>query len=177
MAEYILGIVGIVFLGVMLDVILPDGEMNKYIKGVFAIVALFVIVSPVQKLFDKNFNLEDVFMNNSVGIVDNDFLIATNKQIKLQLENTLNAEFINNGFENIQIDIDCEFSSSQFLIKKVNLDISKLVINSNMVHINKYAEIKKLTVKFLNVEESDVIINEWRKKDKQIGVFGQPKFC
>jgi hypothetical protein len=33
-----------------------------------------------------------------------------------------------------------------------------------MAHINKYTEIKGVITKNLNVEESDVIINEWRKK-------------
>ena len=39
-------------------------------------------------------------------------------------------------------------------------DISKMVINANMAHINKYTEIKGVITKNLNVEESDVIINE-----------------
>jgi hypothetical protein len=44
-----------------------------------------------------------------------------------------------------------------------------------MAHINKYVEIKNIVTEFLNVEESDVIINEWRKKAyKEICIFGQP---
>ena len=49
MTSYILSIVGIVFLGVLVDVIMPDGEMNKYVKGVFSIIALCVIINPLPK--------------------------------------------------------------------------------------------------------------------------------
>lgn len=175
MSGYILSIVGIVFLGVLVDVIMPEGEMNKYIKGMFGIIALFVIVSPVQKLFDKNFDINDVFETNATTI-DKDFLDATNKQIQIQLQNTLEANLENNGFSNIHVEIQYNMSSMSFEVEKVYLDISKMVINQNLVHINKYTEIKNIVTQFLNVEESDVVINEWRKKEKSIN-FGQLWLC
>ena len=159
LTEYILSVVGVVFLGVLIDVILPEGEMNKYIKGVFAVIALFVMISPVQKIFDKDFNFEDVFYNSVSSTVDEDFIIATNKQIVMQLKNTVKVELCNNGFENVNVEIECDLSSSQLNIKKVTVDISKMVINTNVAHINKYTEIKKIVAEFLNVEESDVEID------------------
>ena len=57
-------------------------------------------------------------------------------------------------------------SNSGLEIKKVILDISKMVINTNLPHINKYTEIKNVVTDYLNVEESDVVINEWRKREK-----------
>ena len=51
-------------------------------------------------------------------------------------------------------------SNYNFQIKKVIIDISKMVINQNMVHINKYTEIMDIAKEYLNVEESDIVINE-----------------
>ncbi len=36
MRGWILSIVGIVFIGVILDIILPDGKTSKYIKHIFS---------------------------------------------------------------------------------------------------------------------------------------------
>ena len=160
MTNYILSIVGVVFLGVLVDVIMPDGEMNKYIKGVFSLLALFIIVSPVQKLFNNNFDLNNIFYDGKAVETDSDFLDATNKQIKNQLEKSLLARYKSAGFDNIKVEIKCDMSNNVLEIKKVIIDISNLVMSEDLSHINKYTEIKKVATDFLNVEESDVEINE-----------------
>lgn len=160
LSSYILSIIGIVFLGVLVDVIMPDGEMNKYVKGVFSLIALFVILSPVQKLFNNNYNLEEIFYDSSSIKVDSDFLEATTKQMKRQCENVLIAKLKDAGFEEVDVEILAEMSNYEFQIKKVIIDISNLVINQNIEHINKYTEIRAIVLDNFNVEESDVIINE-----------------
>src|SRR5574344_47598 len=157
---YILSIVGIVFLGVLIDLIMPDGEMNKYIKGIFSLIALFVIISPVQKVFDKNFNIGDAFYDSTAVSIDSDFITATNKQVKNQLELTLKSKLTDAGFDNVSVEILCNLSNNQITIEKVIINISKMVINTNMAHINKYTEIKNVVTAYLAVKESDVVINE-----------------
>ncbi|MBR4124141.1 MAG: stage III sporulation protein AF [Clostridia bacterium] len=159
-SSYILSIVGVVLLGVLIDVIMPDGEMNKYIKGVFSLLALFIIVSPVQKLFNNNFDLNNIFYDSKAVETDSDFLDATNKQIKNQLERSLIVRYKNAGFENIKVEIKCDMSNNVSVIKKVIIDISNLVMSEDLSHINKYTEIKKVAMDFLNLEESDVEVNE-----------------
>ena len=160
MSSYILSIVGIVFLGVLVDLVLPDGQMNKFVKGSFALIALVVMVSPVQKLFNSNFNIEEIFYNQSVIQTDADFLEATTKQMQSELETKLKVKLKDAGFDNVEVEILCGLSNNVLEIEKVEIDISKMVINTNIVHINKYTEIKNVATEFLNVEESDVVINE-----------------
>jgi len=157
---YILSIVGIVFVGVLIDIIMPDGKMNNFVKGVFGLVVLLVIITPIQKVFNPNFSLENFFYDTTATTIDNDFIEATNKQIKKELENTLVAKLEKADFSNCIVTIDCNLSANEMEIKKVYIDISKMVINANMVHINKYNEIKEVAKNYLNVEESDVVINE-----------------
>ena len=139
---------------------MPDGEMNKYVKGVFSIIALCVILSPIPKFFKNDFNVGDLFYDSSAISVDADFLDATNKQIKNQYENTLIVKLKDAGFDNVKVEILYDVSNYNFHIKKVIIDISNMVINTNMAHINKYTEIVDITKKYLNVEESDIVINE-----------------
>lgn len=168
---YILSVVGIVFVGVLVDIIMPDGKMNNFVKGVFGLVVLLVIITPIQKVFNPNFSLENFFYDTTATTIDTDFIEATNKQIKNELENTLVAKLEKAGFSNCLVTIDCNLSANEMKIEKVYIDISKMVINANMVHINKYNEIKEVAKNYLNVEESDVVINEWRKKTKKIVVW------
>lgn len=53
MQAWVLAIVGVVVLGVLVDVILPDGESSKYIKGVFGVVAVITIISPIVNLLQS----------------------------------------------------------------------------------------------------------------------------
>lgn len=55
MTEWLMSIVGVVAIGVLLDILLPSGEINKYIKGVFGIVVVFVIIIPLPKLVKGDF--------------------------------------------------------------------------------------------------------------------------
>lgn len=55
MTEWLMSIVGVVAIGVLLDILLPSGEINKYIKGVFGIVVVFVIIIPLPKLIKGDF--------------------------------------------------------------------------------------------------------------------------
>ena len=70
------------------------------------------------------------------------------------------ARLVDKGFENCVVEIECDLSSESFKVEKVCVDISKMVINSGVVHINKYTEITELVTEFFDLEECDVILNE-----------------
>lgn len=53
MSAWLLSIVGVVSLGVLIEIIMPEGEHSKYIKGIFSLIVVFVIVAPFPKLFDS----------------------------------------------------------------------------------------------------------------------------
>lgn len=157
--QYILSIIGIVFLGVLVDVILPDGEMNKFVKGMFALIAVFVIAYPISTLVKGDISFEEITGSSQIQI-DDDFLEATKNQYILSLQNTLKARLSDGGFDGVDVTIEGYLSNNVLVIEKVEIDISKMVLSAENQHINKYAEIKKIAEKTLNVEESDVFINE-----------------
>ncbi|MBQ8614967.1 MAG: stage III sporulation protein AF, partial [Clostridia bacterium] len=53
MTGYILSILGIVVAGVFIDIIVPSGSINKYIRGIYSIFVVAVLVSPIMKLLNK----------------------------------------------------------------------------------------------------------------------------
>ena len=52
LSAWVLSIVGIVVLTLMVDIIIPEGKTGKYIKGVFAMLTVFVIAMPLPKIFN-----------------------------------------------------------------------------------------------------------------------------
>jgi len=81
--QWLLGVVGVVLLGVLVDVLLPKGQMSKYVKGIFSVLLIFVILSPVARFFRQDIRLDDL-INFDAGSYEQDEayidLIETERQ-------------------------------------------------------------------------------------------------
>ena len=159
--NWLLGVVGIVLIGVLVDLILPEGEMQKYIKAIFSIFVVFVMISPLLSIDIDKINF-DKFVYNDVSINEK-FLIDYNEKycssLKTNLENTLKIR----GYDGCEVEIYHNLSTDKFEIQKVEINIKNLVINKNSAHIDKYKEIKQIATLVLGVDENKVVIGEWEK--------------
>ena len=99
MAAWVLSIVGIVSIGVLLDIIIPEGEINKYIKGIFSIVTICVIIAPLPKIIDKNFDITDYFGTESSIAVDERFVEEVNG------ERVAETMLKSNGIDGVKVEI------------------------------------------------------------------------
>jgi Stage III sporulation protein AF (Spore_III_AF). len=73
MSAWILSITGIVVLGVLADVLLPEGQTNKYIKGIFGILTLLAIISPLPRLLNFEFGAESLYNFDADIVPDENF--------------------------------------------------------------------------------------------------------
>lgn len=160
MTAWLLSLIGIAFLGVLVDLVLPSGQMNKYIKGMFGIFTVFVIISPLPKLLNIDIDFNSLIYNQSATEIDCDFLEATNQKIKKQLEISVEKNLENKGFLKVDVEILANLEDMKFTIKKVIVNLQNMVINGNLPHINKYTEIKAGVLEILNIEEGQVVFNE-----------------
>lgn len=158
--SWLMSVVGITLIGVLVDLILPNGTMQKYIKSIFSIFVVFVMVYPIINI-DINKLDFNKFLYNETSVELNDKYIENfHKEYKESLEKLTENCLQNKGYENLNVEIFYKMSSKDFEIEKVVVDAKNLVINSSSVHIDKYKEIKKIVVSFLYVEEDKVVINE-----------------
>lgn len=58
MSEWIISIVGVIMLGVLLEIVLPEGKMSKYVRGAFSLLVVFAIAAPLPALFGKDFTFK-----------------------------------------------------------------------------------------------------------------------
>ena len=148
MNEWLVSIVGVVFLGVMLDLIYPNGKTNKFCKAIFGIFVMFVMVSPVLKLKDSNYQIkiDEAYLSNIKNLQINN--------LNVQIENAL----LNSGFKGVDVEIEGNMIDNEIVIENVYVDISNLVLSEKLVNINKYEVITSKIKKITNIEESRIII-------------------
>lgn len=96
MGAWIMSIVGVICLGILLEIVLPEGQTAKYVKGAFSLLVIFVIVAPLPALFKSGFELN---LDGTQLEIDEDYVNSTfavySEGIKERAEYTLKS----NGYE------------------------------------------------------------------------------
>lgn len=144
MNGWLLSIVGVVALGVLLEILLSDGQTSKYIKGVFSLAVVLVLVAPLPKFLNKNFDINDFFGESMT--TQTTFLNNLNERKNSEREERLLKELKKSIPEVERVRIFYLQNNMD------NIDVVK-VYSKN---INKKEEIIKLVCYSLNLKEDNV---------------------
>lgn len=155
--EWIIKIVGLGALGVLLDVILPDGETNKYIKGIFGIVTVFVLFSPLPKLLNININVDDITMESNQSVkIDDDYTYYVYQKKWEETERLLSDVYTKKYSTECEVDIKFVESCPE-KIDVVYFYFKNLVIEE--FDTNKYrVEVVKDVSKRLDISDVQVVV-------------------
>ena len=119
MSGWLLGIVGVVSLGVLIEVLLPDGENSKYIKGIYSIIVIFVIIAPLPK-FAKGDYVKG-FSNQSENIsIDEDYYKDVKQDMQNRVKNNLREKLDQEGYNDLSFDIQFD-EDYVYIIDKVKV--------------------------------------------------------
>ena len=134
-STWITSIAGIICLSVIVELMLPDGQMNRYIKGIFSFVIILVIIMPIPNLIGKEINFSNIFDYDNVA-VDEDYIYQLNLDkiniVRDEIENDIQLH----GYENVKIYIDCDIFDNAMKFESITVDITNLVISENAEHKN-----------------------------------------
>ncbi|KNF07396.1 stage III sporulation protein AF [Gottschalkia purinilytica] len=62
--DWIIDIVSLIIIITFLEIILPNGNMRKYIKTVIGLLIIIILITPLTKVFNKNIDIErEIFLN------------------------------------------------------------------------------------------------------------------
>lgn len=151
-SSWLISIIGVVFLSVLIDIVLPDSHISKYVKSVFAFIILLVVITPLKDLKNNELSLGEYFENSKIEI-DEDFIFNINKMKVEQLRLTLINLLQENGYRNLDVQIVSNNYEMKFEISKVNIFLENLVIDEEIKHIDKYRKIKDIVSTFVDVNE------------------------
>ena len=90
-STWVLSIAGIICISVLLELVMPEGQMNKYIKNIFSFVIILVIVLPLPKLMNKNIDLSSMFQYQEIQLQE-DFLEEINGSKLSSLQKTIEKD-------------------------------------------------------------------------------------
>lgn len=155
MSSYLLSLLGVILLGVLVDAILPSGNISKYISGIFAIVVMFVIISPIITFIKSDHKVSDYLSTIELQL-DNKLLYNINNSKLNALEKQIQEELKSKGYEGVEIDIKFEMVAEDVKITQVLVDLKNLVINQNLQNINKYVYIRQVVQAHIAVTEEVV---------------------
>ena len=140
-----------IFFITAVEMILPDNNMRKYAKFVLGLMLIVVIINPIIKIFDKNFDLTAYatkatsYMESNTSLTDikkyKDInIVNTTENFKKNLENqcvtNLEQTYPENKY-NADIKVVYDSKNQVFNINTVQIEIvDKGVVNIKNIEIN-----------------------------------------
>lgn len=152
MGAWLLKITGVIALSALSSLLIPNGQTKKYVKGIFALITLFVLVSPLPKLLKSDFSgFPNAFDTATELEIDETFLygVATNAY-KTQ-ERNIEKFLKENGIEaKVKFVVKSETSSEIDYVNVILSDKSFERDKSNSIDIGA---LKNEISKFSGVPE------------------------
>lgn len=150
MNSWLLSIIGVVFLGVLFDLIYPNGKTNSLCKTIFGLVAVVVMIMPI-----LNIDIGSLKINNDIeqSLLDN---ITEAKVDAMQM--TIDTHLNSCGIDGVVVRIETNLSNNVFEVDKIYIDTTNLVLTKNITNINKYEVIIKEVSSLLKIEEEKVVV-------------------
>lgn len=157
MTGYLLSILGIVFAGVFIEIIVPSGNINKYIRGIYSIFVVAVLVNPIMQFMNKTKNFTIKYHEYEVN---QNLLNYIYEQRVSEHEDTIELALKNEGFANVDININFSIEKENLVYNSCQINLKNLVISSDKQHINKYEFIKNIVKEGTNLADEEIIIDE-----------------
>lgn len=154
---WILSIVGVVMIGVLVEIILPEGRTNRLLKSVVAVASIFIILSPLKNLDLKNINFSNMF--NTIEI-DSNFVEDQRNNMVEALQTQIEKDLADSGYLNVSIELQVDKESEYLEFSNIFVDLRNLVLSSENLNINKYTNIVAIVGQVINIDKDSVIFYE-----------------
>ncbi|CDF58213.1 stage III sporulation protein AF [Thermobrachium celere] len=181
--EWITNIVVLIIFLSLVELILPDNSMRKYVRFVIGIIVIINILVPVFKLFDRRFSLEEsistyekkyesYFENKNSLDMQSKMQEATINEFKNNLKQNIEKDILKNTGKKVlvvRLEVNEKFGADDFgKIKYIEVKkeqsseiqpVEKIIIgsnNSNTVHVNKDKEILNYISKTYGISEENI---------------------
>ena len=157
---WIINICTAIFFITVVEMLLPNNSLKKYAKFVLGLILITVVISPIIKIVNNDFNIND-YANNVSGFMNNKNYEKNLTDYKEEnLKNTL-AAFKNNIQTSCEKELKAKFPDYDFKVfLEVKYDTAKenFVIISVKVGIknNGVEKIKKVNINLKNTTSSDI---------------------
>ncbi len=160
MKQWILSVGIIVLLTSIMSLILPEGKIGKFIKAMFSLITMTVIISPVIKLKNNDITIEDIYSEENFDF-NNDILNYFHSKKIEECSYICNQILEKHGVKNAQITIKTINSIESFAVEKIFINLKNSVINSEKEHIDIIEQARiEISSRILIDKNNVIIVNE-----------------
>lgn len=154
MGKYILSLVGVIILAAVSNLFFSDKKLGKYLNYVFSSLVILLVITPVVSLVGNGFKWDGSLFDYKLE-TDQDYLNVTGGyKIKL-MEKGVEDMLADKGYKNTEVTITGEMGD-EIIISDVRVNLTNLVMDGNLPHINKYDKIRELVATGLNIGKEKV---------------------
>ena len=160
LSKWILSIAGIISLSVLIELVLPNGQMNRYIKGILSFLIVLVIILPLPKLMNEKINLDNIFNYDQNIEADKDYLYQLNLDKITALQKQIENKIDSYGYKKVAVYISADILDKNMQIKLINVDLSHLVITENAEHndiVKIKKDISKIIKSYIQIDEEAIL--------------------
>ena len=148
MSGWILSIVGMVLTMTLTEIMLPEGQTAKYIKGVVSLMVVYVVIAPVPALLQSKIDINSFFDFSSASYEsDAAFIQLINEDKQSVLGTELTGVFVASGLE----------SSSAIVLTDNEGAVFRVILTAPSSETDQAL---RLTRDRLGVKEEQIVINE-----------------
>lgn len=132
-SSWVLSIAGVISLSVMVELLLPEGTLNKYIRSIFSFIVVLVIIAPLPSLVGKQFSYSDLEITQDYTLQE-DYIYQLNVYKTEAVQQAISIDITNHGYEGVVVSVSSENKSAQFKIKAIYVELENLVILDKAEH-------------------------------------------
>ena len=162
-SSWIMSIAGIICLSVIVELVIPDGQMNRYIKGIFAFIILLIIIMPIPKLLKRDIDLSNIFNYENSIKIDEDYIYQLNLDKMNLMKDKIETDISKSGYKNVYVYLNCNIFDNVMQIKTISVDLRNIIITQNAEH-NDISKIRKhitqIIKQYIEIDEEEVLFNE-----------------
>lgn len=116
-----MSVVGVICLGVLVEIVLPSGKSAKYVRGAFSLLVVFVIASIIPSIAKADWTLDlNVFSSGEVETSTLDLTLSASEKTRLALQS-----------EGCESRVEIEFEAT--VVKGVRIFVEKSSIDGKRI--------------------------------------------
>ncbi len=123
-SSWLLSIAGIIILGVLCEMIIPDGQMNKYVKTIFSFAVLLVLILPLPNIFKTEIDINSILEFNPA--LQENYLEQINLDKLNLISDSINKQIKDAGIEGAEVYINSNIFSNALEVYGVSVNIKNI---------------------------------------------------
>lgn len=162
MKAVLFGIVAVSLLFVLAEILIPEGQIKKYVTGILRLAFVAAIFVPLIKLLPNKTSDIDINADGGAGVASDETTLGYFSEARDRLcEKNIENDFLILGIKGVKANIVSYRNGEKYVVFAVAVDFSESGITGNEANIISIEEVKKVVLKRVDVAEELISVYGW----------------